>query len=279
MSETRPSPIAGLWYPADPQQLEIEIQNYLDAATYRPIPGELRALMVPHAGFRYSGKTAAYAYQYLIGKAIETVYILSPYHDYHPDTFLTSAHSAYETPLGLVEVDQEGLAAIATDLLGRTDLRIQPVFKDKEHAIEIQLPFLQTVLKQPFRIVPIMVRSRNQENCQQLGEVLAAHFNSQNSLLIASTDLSHFYQEETAHQLDAVILDAVRNHQPRGILSAEEKGTGFACGAGALSAVLWAAEKLGATQTEVLYYTTSAETTQDGQSVVGYASAAFCQLL
>ena len=278
MNEYRPSPIAGLWYPADPRHLKAEIQQYLDEVVYYPILGELRALLVPHAGYRYSGKTAAYAYQYLIGKPIETVYILSPFHDYHPNDFLTPDHSAYETPLGFVEIDQEILQSINTALQKNTDFFIQSVARDKEHSLEIQLPFLQSVLAQPFRIVPIMVRSRNPQNCQQLGEIIADHFNPSKSLLIASTDLSHFYHEKLAHQLDAVILNAVRNNQPADIFKAEENKSGFACGAGAVTTVMWANKKLDVNHTEILYYTTSAEETQDAQSVVGYAAAAFYQI-
>jgi AmmeMemoRadiSam system protein B len=278
MNESRPSPIAGLWYPADPRQLKSEIQHYLDDVIYYPILGDLRGLLVPHAGFRYSGKTAAYAYQYLIGKPIETVYILSPYHDYHPADFLTPEHSAYETPLGLVDIDQEISTAINDALLKKTGSSIQPVSRDKEHSLEIQLPFLQTVLKQTFRIVPIMVRSRNEALCQQLGNIIAEHYNPSNSLLIASSDLSHFYHEKLAHQLDAVILNAVRDNQPADIFKAEENKSGFACGAGAITTVMWANKKLEVNHTEILYYTTSAEETRDAQSVVGYAAAAFYQI-
>ncbi len=278
MIESRPSPIAGLWYPADPRQLRSEIQQYLDEAVYYPILGELRALLVPHAGYRYSGKTAAYAYQYLIGKPIETVYILSPYHDYHPADFLTPAHSAYETPLGFVDIDQEVLNSINDAMLMKTGCSIQSVTRDKEHSLEIQLPFLQSVLAQPFRIIPIMVRSRNPQNCHELGDIIADHFQPNNSLLIASTDLSHFYHEKLAHQLDAVIINAVRNNQPADIFKAEDNKSGFACGAGAVTTVMWANKKLDVNHTEILYYTTSAEETRDAQSVVGYAAAAFYQI-
>ncbi len=278
MIESRPSPIAGLWYPANPRQLQAEIQHYLDEVIYYPVLGDLRALLVPHAGYRYSGKTAAYAYQYLIGKPIETVFILSPYHDYHPEDFLTTAHNAYETPLGIVDIDHEILQSINSAFLKDTGFSIQTVTRDKEHSLEIQLPFLQSVLSRKFRIVPIMVRSRNARLCQQLGGIIADHFIADNSLLIASSDLSHFYHEKLAHQLDAVILDAVRENQPENIFNAEEKKSGFACGAGAVTTVMWANVKIKVNHTEILYYTTSAEETHDAQSVVGYAAAAFYKI-
>jgi MEMO1 family protein len=279
MQEIRPSPIAGLWYPADPRQLKQEIDQYLNEAVYHPIPGRIAGLMVPHAGYRYSGKTAAYAYQYLIGNPIRTVYLFSPFHDYHPAEFLTPAHTAYETPLGIVPIDSDRIQAINQELAQKTDIIIQTIQKDKEHSLEIQLPFLQVVLEKGFSIVPIMVRSRLPQLCKQMSEIIAAQIDPQESLIIASTDLSHFYQESMAHKLDSVILDTVRNMQAEAVFSSEEQGKGFACGAGALAITLWVCQQIGAQHSEILYYTTSAETTRDSQSVVGYGAAAFHQAL
>ena len=276
MSEVRPSPIAGMWYPGESRQLKKEIDHYLEEAEYRSLPGKVAGLMVPHAGYRYSGKTAAYAYQYLVGQPFRTVYILSPLHDYHPAEFLTPDHSAYETPLGLVPINTERIQAINRSLANIGDVRIQPIRHDREHSLEIQLPFLQTALGNHFQLVPIMVRSRIPEICRQMSEIIAAQLmDSPDSLIIASTDLSHFYTESAAHKFDSVILDAVRNMQPEAIFTAEEQGKGFACGAGALATVLWVCQKLGGMQSEVVYYTTSAETTHDTQSVVGYGAAVF----
>ena len=276
MFDVRPSPIAGTWYPGNSQQLKQEIEHYLHEANYRSIPGKVAGLMVPHAGYRYSGKTAAYAYQYLVGQPIHTVYILSPLHDYHPAEFLTSAYRAYETPLGQVPIDTDRIQAIHQALEKAGDIHLQPISRDHEHALEIQLPFLQVTLDTPFHIVPIMVRSRIPEICHRMSEILAEQIiNTPDSLIIASTDLSHFYPESAAHQLDSVILNAVRNMQPEAIFHAEEQGKGYACGAGALATVLWVCKKIGAANSEMLYYTTSAETTHDTQSVVGYGAAAF----
>ena len=274
MNEIRPSPIAGMWYPGNPKQLTTEINHYLDQAQVNPITGELLALVVPHAGYRYSGKTAAHAYKCIAGKAMDTIFLLSPYHDFHPAQLLTTAHPAYQTPLGDVAINRSMLEKINEELIQKTGQTTQSIRRDKEHSLEIQLPFLQSVLSKPFNIVPLMVRSRDPQFCKIVGEILAGQFDPTKHLLIASTDLSHFYPENMAHQLDQTMLNVVKNLDPNGIFATEEQEKGFACGAGALTATLWAAKQLHANQCDLLYYTTSAEVTHDTQSVVGYGAAA-----
>ena len=279
MNETRPSPIAGMWYLGNPTQLTAEIKHYLSQVNFKPIQGNLLALVVPHAGYRYSGKTAAHAYAAIADKPIETVFLLSPYHDFHPAALLTSIHQAYQTPLGDVPINQEMMQQLNQALLQESGTTIQQIRRDKEHSLEIQLPFLQTVLKNKFNIIPLMVRSRDRQFCRMLGEIIADLFVPEKHLIIASTDLSHFYPEKTAHQLDQTMLNMVSSLNPDGVFSAEEQEIGYACGAGALAATLWAAKKLSADQCDILHYTTSGEVTGDRQSVVGYGAAAIYKSL
>ena len=279
MNENRPSPIAGMWYPGNPTQLTTEIMQYLSEVNLQPISGELLALVVPHAGYRYSGKTAAHAYAAIADKPIETVFLFSPYHDFHPAELLATVHQAYQTPLGDVPINQDIMQQLNQALLQKLGITIQQIRRDREHSLEIQLPFLQTVLKPAFNIVPLMVRSRDKQFCRMLGEIIADIFNPKKHLIIASTDLSHFYPEKTAHQLDQTMLNMVRSLNPEGVFAAEEQEIGYACGAGALAATLWAAKKLAANQCEILHYTTSAEVTGDQQSVVGYGAAAIYKSL
>ena len=279
MNETRPSPIAGMWYPGNPVQLTSEIKQYLSLVNQQPISGKILALVVPHAGYRYSGKTAAHAYAAIADKSIETIFLLSPYHDFHPAELLATVHQAYQTPLGDVPINQEMMQQMNQILLQKAGITIQQIRRDREHSLEIQLPFLQTVLKNNFNIVPLMVRSRDPQFCRNLGEIIANLFNPEKHLIIASTDLSHFYPEKTANQLDQTMLNMVSSLNPDGVFSAEEEEIGYACGAGALAATLWAAKKLSADQCDILHYTTSAEVTGDSQSVVGYGAAAIYKRL
>jgi len=272
ISAIRPSPIAGLWYSADPQQLAQQIDQYLAEAQIPPLQGKVVALVAPHAGHRYSGRTAAHAYKTVLGRAFDLVAIVSPLHAYYPAPVLTSAHARYYTPLGEVPIDQESTDQLA-ELLAEETIGLTPIANDDEHSLEIQLPFLQRALSQPFNLLPVMVRRKDWRMAQILGTALARVLKHRNALLIASTDLSHFYPLPVANQFDTEMLSLIEAFSPQGVLQAEEAGTGFACGAGAVAAVLVAARELGGNKVKILHYSTSADETMDPSSVVGYGAA------
>lgn len=276
MSEVRPSPIAGLWYSANQQQLANQIQEYLAMAQIPPIAGRVVALIAPHAGHRYSGRTAGHAYRAVQGKAFEIVCVVSPLHAYFPAPVLTSAHSCYETPLGEVPVDRIALQEVER-LLEEDSISLTAISNDDEHSLEIQLPFLQCALTQPFDLLPIMIRRKDYRMVRTLGSALAKVLAGRNALLVASTDLSHFYPLPIANQLDGEMLRQFQAFSPQGVLQAEENGSGFACGVGAVATVMEAAQALGANTVEVVHYSTSAEETGDISSVVGYGAAVMYQ--
>jgi AmmeMemoRadiSam system protein B len=273
-SEIRPSPIAGMWYSSNPARLGAEIDRYLSEASLPPLQGKVVAVIAPHAGYRYSGRTAGYAFRSVQAQSPELVAVLSPYHDFHPNALLTSAHAFYNTPLGNVEVDRSAVQQINQALLSHHLPQLNEISSDHEHSLEIELPFLQRALKQPFRLLPLMLRARSPEILRQLGEILAEILSRQESLLVASTDLSHFYPQETACKLDQAMLEQIETFSPEGVLEAEAKGSGFACGAPAVAVVLWAARALGGERVVVLHHSTSADETGDPSSVVGYGAAA-----
>jgi len=272
MIRPRPSPIAGTWYPGSPEALARSVDAHLARAKAERPPGEVVALVVPHAGHRYSGDVAAEAFHLLQGAAVETVAIVSPMHQPYPGRILTTAHPAYETPLGRVEVDIELLSAVEANLPG--GLRLERVANDAEHSLEIELPFLQRVLAGPFRLVPLMLRDQSAGTAEALGRALAQALRGRSSLLVASSDLSHFYPDAIARQLDAFLLSRLEAFDARGVIEAEDQGKGFACGRAAIAAVLWAAQELGASRVHVLGYANSGDVTGDTSSVVGYGAAA-----
>lgn len=272
-ADLRPSPIAGQWYPADPRRLAASVDAYLDAAVLPPIAGEVVAVMAPHAGHRYSGPVAAYAFAALRGREPQVVAVVSPMHHPYRQPLLTSAHAAYQTPLGAVPIDREILAALDARLKKELGFGLTPVAHDPEHSLEIELPFLQRALGGEFRLVPVMVRDQSRKTIQALGLALGESLRGRESLMVASTDLSHFYPQDAAEKLDAALLSRVEAFDPAGVLQVEQEGRGFACGRGALAAVLWAAEELGANAARVLNYATSAAVTGDFSRVVGYAAA------
>ena len=270
--DVRPSPIAGQWYPADPRRLANSVDHFIQEAKLPAIEGQVVAVMTPHAGHRYSGPVAGYAFAALRGLQPELVAVVSPMHYLATPALLTTAHAAYETPLGIIPVDQEAMRLLE-QALRDAGLGLTPVRHDPEHSLEIELPFLQRALGAEFRLLPVMVRDPSPEVAQALGQALAKVLAGRTSLLVASTDLSHFYPQPIAKELDTELLRRVAAFDPRGVLQAEEEGKGFACGRGALAAVLWAAKELGANHVQILHYATSGDVTGDYSQVVGYGSA------
>jgi MEMO1 family protein len=272
--DVRPSPIAGRWYENNPSRLARQVDAYLDAAVLPAIPGEIIGLVAPHAGHRYSGLTAAHAFKTVLGNTYDLVVIVSPFHDLFPGSLIITSHQAYATPLGEIAVNMEAVAALEAEILKESGVSIKRISRDSEHSLEIELPFLQRCLKGSFTLLPVMIRSRDAREMQALGEALAGIASKQKTLLVASSDLSHFYSESQAAILDAFMEKQIQELSPRGVLEADITGKGYACGAGAISAILWAALCLKADQAVLLHHSTSADETGDHRSVVGYGAAA-----
>jgi AmmeMemoRadiSam system protein B len=272
ISKVRPSPIAGSWYPRNPVKLKQTIETYLSTARIPPFKGRVIGLIAPHAGHIYSGATAAYAFKTVSGAEYDLVVVLSPYHQFHMAPILVSAHSYYETPLGQIEIDRQAVDLL-DNLLQKKGLSITPILYDKEHSLEIELPFLQCALKKPFKILPIMLRAQDAATTQVIAESLAEILKSRKALLVASTDLSHFFPLETANLMDQEMLRQIELFSPEGVFKAEESGTGSACGAAAVATVLSAARLLGGNAVHILHHSTSADETGDSSSVVGYGAA------
>jgi MEMO1 family protein len=273
VSELRPSPIAGLWYDDHPDRLADQIDAYLNQAMLPDMDGEVLAIIAPHAGHRYSGRTAGYAFRSVMGKHVDLVVVVSPMHQYHPAALLTSAHTGYQTPLGPVWIDYDAVSQLDEFLHEAYDFHLTKVSNDREHALEIELPFLQRALQPEFKLLPLMLRSQSAQTAFALSQALAQVLHSRSALLVASSDLSHFYSLQDAGHLDAEMLRQIADLSPEGVIQAERSGSGSACGTGAIAAVLWAARELGGNQVKILHHSTSAEATGDEQSVVGYGAA------
>jgi AmmeMemoRadiSam system protein B len=277
--DLRPSAIAGQWYPDDPERLAQSVDAYIDSAGLPELPGDLLAVMTPHAGHRYSGPVAGHAFSAVrqvarAGHEPDLVVVISPMHYPAHGQVLTSAHQGYSTPLGGVLIDQDALQALDAYLQVELGVGLTTVRRDPEHSLEIELPFLQRSLTHDFSLMPVMVRDPSPRVARGLGRALSNVLGGYNALMVASTDLSHFYPQETARVLDGEILSRVEALDPVGVLQAEEEGKGFACGRGALAAVMWAAQEMGADIVQILNYATSGDITGDYSQVVGYAAAA-----
>jgi len=271
--DIRPSPLAGRWYPADPQKLAESVDGYINAAQIPDIKGEILALISPHAGHLYSGPVAGYAFRAIQGKHPKLVVILSPFHQYHSGDILTTDHQAYQTPLGTIKVDEDSLQLVNLALQKKTGLGLTKIRADGEHAVEILLPFFQRALPEDFQILPLMIRRQDPDLMEILGDILADLIKSGEVLLAASTDLSHFHPAAEAQKLDQAIIQHIKTLDPEGLYRAQNSGKGSACGLGALAAVIRAAKSCGADSVYSLNYAHSGDITGDNNSVVGYTSA------
>jgi AmmeMemoRadiSam system protein B len=272
-TDVRPSPIAGQWYPGDPKQLSADVDRYIHQAKLPQLEGEVVAIVTPHAGHIYSGPVAGYAFAALQGLKPELVAVVSPMHYPYNEPLITTAHAAYETPLGIIPVDAEAVQMLDELLENELGYGLARVRHDREHSLEIELPFLQRVIESEFKLLPVMVRDQSRRVTRILGQCLAKTLHGRNALLVASTDLSHFYPQRVANELDAEMLRCIESFEPETVIQAEEQGRGFACGRGALAAVLWAAKDLGADTVKILKHATSGDVTGDTSQVVGYGAA------
>jgi len=271
LKDVRTSILAGTWYPGTPDALTKTVQGYLSEARAPSPDGALKAIIVPHAGYRYSGGVAAHAYRLLQGSRFTRIILIGPSHRVAFRGVSVNLLSAYETPLGMVPVDQEtGRKLLDTG----PNIRWLRKAHASEHSLEIQLPFLQTVLRD-FQIVPIVMGDQDIKTCSDLANTLIQVLgNSPETLLLASTDLSHFHNYNQAKALDLKFIEHVQRFDPEGLLKDLLSGKCEACGAGPVITTLLTARKLGADQAVILKYANSGDVTGDHSRVVGYMSAA-----
>ena len=290
----RPSPIAGTWYEGNPKTLEKNIDAYLDGAELPYLPGQVIAVIAPHAGHRYSGAVAGYAFAALRDQVLQhrscrekagarrqaqddapdLVAVISPMHQPYAQPLITSSHDAYSTPLGTIPIDRSAVDELDSILQENLGIGLSAVSHDREHSLEIELPFLQRAYISDFKLLPVMVRAQDPHISKELGSALASVLRKRNYTLVASTDLSHFHDQETANRFDNEMLRQIEAFSPEGVFEAERTGKGFACGHAAVAAVLWASRELGADTVKVLNYATSGDVTGDYSGVVGYGAAA-----
>jgi MEMO1 family protein len=273
--DVRPSPLAGSWYDDDPEILARSVDGYLDAAQMPDLEGEVIGVIAPHAGHTYSGAVAGYAFAALRGRSPDVVAVIGPMHHPYVEPLITTSYDAYATPLGDVPVDKDVLRELDLVLKSELGFGLSPVERDPEHSLEIELPFLQRALPVglEWKLLPVMDRAREPRVSQGLGKALAQVLRDRNFVMVASTDLSHFYNQQAALAYDRAMLNAIESFDPAEAFDLERAGKGFACGLGAFTAVLWAAQELGADKVQVLRHATSGNVTGDYSSVVGYGAA------
>jgi MEMO1 family protein len=266
----RPPSVAGYFYPDDPTLLALAVDGMLERHAQEAGLAMPVALIAPHAGYAYSGETAAAAYATLRGWPVRTAVIVSPSHRESFNGVSVYDGDAYRTPLGLLNVD---LALRERLLAARGVIRSSALGHRDEHAVEVHLPFLQR-LDPHIKILPVVMGEQRAEYCRILGEALATACDADGTVLIASSDLSHFHDDDRARMLDDVARHDIRDFAPMRLLDDVAQHRTEACGAGPVAAVMLAAAQLGATVVHVLDHRTSGDVTGDHARVVGYLSAA-----
>jgi AmmeMemoRadiSam system protein B/AmmeMemoRadiSam system protein A len=262
----RPAAFAGQFYAAEPAVLAAEIEGYLAAASPAgPPSGRILALIVPHAGYVYSGRTAAAAYALVRGRTIDTVVIIGPSHRVSFEGCSIWPDGGFETPLGVARVD----AALAKEITKASGFRFRPEAFAEEHSVEVQVPFVQKALPGA-AIVPIVMGRQTASTIRTLAAALGQACLAKNVLVVASTDLSHFLPKAEAQATDAATAALIRAADTEDIIRKTEAGENIMCGGGPVAAVLLLAGQAGQPRVEVLARTDSSGF---GGPVVGYLAA------
>jgi MEMO1 family protein len=269
--DIRKSAIAGSWYPGNSVVLRTDIENYFRNVADRNIGGSVIGLMVPHAGYVYSGLIAANAYKTIKGEKFDSVIVIGPSHHAYFRGVSVYDRGGYETPLGVVPVD----VSLAGSIMACSEMISSvPTVHLQEHSVEIQLPFLQVALGE-FHFVPIVMGDQGPQTCETLAKSIVAAVGDQKVLIVGSSDLSHFHSYDEAMTLDHRAISHVMKMDGQGLLRDLENDACEACGGGPIVATMMASKKLGANGVSLLKYANSGDVTGDKKNVVGYASAVF----
>ncbi|MFP4192369.1 MAG: AmmeMemoRadiSam system protein B [Candidatus Hydrogenedentota bacterium] len=262
---TRKPAVAGQFYPGDPGRLRSVVRKCLQQADVEPAPEQAAALIAPHAGYPFSGPSAAYAYKRVEGKRPERVILVGCSHRYAIEKASVFGRGVFDTPVGAFPID-EAFASEVIHLTGNGPAEPHRL----EHSLEVQLPFLEAVIG-VVPIVPILFGAPPSQWHAEFGQRLAGMVDK-DDLLVISTDLSHFLNEEDANAIDRRSVQAVLEQDWQAFSEGVAAGRYSMCGATAVVAGMAYAQALDARQWRWLDYRTSAQATGDRTRVVGYAA-------
>jgi len=265
--------VAGSFYPANTKALSGMIAEFLNKAENQNLENII-GLISPHAGYIYSGQVAAYSFKQIEGRAYDSIIIIAPSHSEYFDFCSVFNGKAYQTPLGFVEIDSDRVKRLTAKDNYKNYIILSNAGHRQEHSLEVQLPFLQTVLKE-FKIVPVVMGSQDKRNIEALGYAIGSIFKGENILVVASTDLSHYHNYNAASNLDSEVIDFINSYDSSAFIDAVVSDRVEMCGGGPSAAAMIASKALGADKSKVLCYKNSGDITGDRSAVVGYLSAAF----
>lgn len=271
----RPAAHAGSWYPGTPPVLTSDVDQYVANAAV-PRASRVDAILAPHAGLMFSGRIGAYSYKTAAQGTYEVAVVVGPSHYFAFDGIAVWPEGGFDSPLGIARIHKDATDEVLSDPIAQA----LPSAHGREHSLELQLPFLRRLLPD-VPIVPLLMGFQQRDTIDTLARVLTRLAQKRPTLLVASTDLSHFFDATTAGLLDARVQACVTSFDPDMLhdlfehYPEHERGRYVACGGGPAIAVMKAARALGASEGRVLKYGHSGEVSGDNDGVVGYLAAAF----
>jgi MEMO1 family protein len=264
----RKAAFAGSFYDSDPELLLRDFEDWFSKAKEPELKSELAGLVSPHAGYMYSGFCAAHSYKLLTGKSIKTAIILHPSHRGNHFDFSISPFTEYHTPLGNLKLDED----MAEALFSKGAEVIDSWYHQNEHSMEVQLPFLKYILPD-VRIVPVMFGVQNISVSRTLAQILADVVTDE-TVVIVSTDLSHYHSALEAGKMDAALIRDFMSNNIESMYNNIKHGRTEACGFGGILTLMFLAENIGNCKFTELLYTHSGVASGDNSQVVGYLAAA-----
>jgi len=268
MNNIRKPAVAGMFYPADKESVRAMLKQFFNSAEVKIDYSKICGIIAPHAGYIYSGQTAAYAYKSVLNKEFKNVVVISPSHrEYFAGNSIFEG-DYYSTPLGSIKINKELAEAIIEN--SRTVFSGMAGHRG-EHAIEVQLPFLQYAIGN-FELVPIVMGDQREEFIEDLSLVLRKVVDN-DTLIVASSDLSHYYPKEVARRLDQVVINDINNNNSNALKEHLKKNACEACGGGPMVVALNALATRGCQKSTVVNYSDSGDISGDNNQVVGYMSA------
>lgn len=269
-AEVKESDLAGSWYTSSKAELENQLKGYLDAADPETIDGRILAVIMPHAGYAYSGPVAAYGFKAIQGKGIKTVIVMGFSHRKFFDGIAIYDKGSWKTPLGNIQIDD----TLAKEIMKNPRVRFNPGLFREENSVEMQIPFIQAALK-GVKIVPIVFGTQNYEEAQSLADTIGAVLKYKKGVLIlASTDMSHYHSYDEANSIDKHTIDTLSKLKAKEFYDEGRLGACELCGLMPVTTALLVAQNLGYDKINALKYANSGDITGDKGRVVGYLSAA-----
>lgn len=268
--------VAGMFYPKEKSELESSInfciKNEYGVGKLHQNKEKIYGAICPHAGYMYSGPVATHSFDSIANQDFEVAVILGPNHWGVGCNIATMKDCAWETPLGPIEVDSDSAKQI-NDF--SKIIEIDYFSHTRDHSIEVQVPMLMQFYKKPFKILPIILNEQDYEYMQEVGAAIAKLAKTKKTIVIGSSDFTHYEKNEFAHKQDKALIEPILKLDVEKFYSVLNERRVSACGYGAMAATMIACKELGATKGKLLKYATSGDVAGDKSSVVGYASITF----